>query len=167
MSRDRVTETELADLYRRYSPMVYRRCLRFFDPAEAEDVMQEIFVHLIDRMDSFRGDAKPSSWLYRVATNFCLKRVSRQARRRELWRDSQELLESPSAQLAGQESRLALSQLWHLLPEDLVTIGVYYHGDGMSQEEIGELMGLSRRTVGNRLATLAQQLERLERQQQR
>ncbi len=42
------------------------------------------------------------------------------------------------------------------MDEELVTIGIYYHLDGMNHERIAQIVGCSRRTVGNRLADLAE-----------
>ena len=53
-----------------YADMVYRVCFRILqNEQEAEDAMQETFITVYRSIDSFRGDAKLSSWLYRVATN--------------------------------------------------------------------------------------------------
>jgi RNA polymerase sigma-70 factor, ECF subfamily len=68
-------------LYRRYAPMVLRRCrdiLRNEDAAA--DAMQETFVRVLRSRDSLRADY-PSSLLYRIATNVCLN-VVRSARRK-------------------------------------------------------------------------------------
>lgn len=54
-----------------------------------------------------------------------------------------------------------LAQIWRTLPEDLLEIAMYRHGDGLSHDEIAELVGVSRRTVGNRLEELQRRVERL------
>ena len=56
-------------LYRRYGPMVMRRCRRILrDEEEARDAAQDVFVQLLMRQKRLRDDA-PSSLLYRMATN--------------------------------------------------------------------------------------------------
>lgn len=158
---------EVGDLYRRYAPMVYRRCSRFFGPQEAEDAMHEVFLKVFSHLDGFRGEASPSTWLYRVATNVCLKKLYKQERRRELWQAHGAEACPASVQRCGQEAALALQQLWRLLPEELVQVGVYHFVDGMTQQEIAELMGVSRRTVGNRLDELKVNVQALARQEGR
>ena len=55
---------------------------------------------------------------------------------------------------ADPETRAFLKQVWRLLDEELSEIGTYHYVDGLTQAEIADLLGCSRRTVGNRLTTL-------------
>jgi RNA polymerase sigma-70 factor, ECF subfamily len=148
-------------MYARYAPMVYRRCLRFFPPEEAEDAMHEVFVQVMQSIDSYKGESALSTWLYSVATNHCLKRLRKKSRRAELWRENLDELVGPRAQKSAQEAATMLAEIWRELPEELLTIGMYRHGDGLSQDEIAELIGVSRRTVGNRLEELQARVLRL------
>ncbi len=64
------------DVYRvlvdRYAPMVFGLVRRYCDdPAEAEDLAQEVFIRAYEGLEGFRGDASFSSWLYRIAVNRC------------------------------------------------------------------------------------------------
>lgn len=64
------------DAYRvlvdRYAPMVFGLVRRYCeDPAETEDLAQEVFIRAYEGLDGFRGDASFSSWLYRIAVNRC------------------------------------------------------------------------------------------------
>lgn len=140
-------------LYREWGPMVYRRILRFYGPEEAEEVLHEVFLKVLENLDGFREDASPSTWLYRIATNHCLNRLRNAKRRRELLAEHGEDL-YPSAVGSSQESELLLRQLWKRLPDELLQIGVYYFVDGMTHEEIARVLDVSRRTVGNRLKEL-------------
>ena len=63
------------------------------------------------------------------------------------------------ARAPNQESALFLSQLWRQLPEELATVGVYYYVDGMTHAEIARVMGVSRRTVGNRLKEISERAQ--------
>ncbi len=126
---------------------------------------QEVFVHLAAHLVSFRGESSPVTWLYAVTTNLCLKRLARERRRQSLWLAHQEGLEPPSlSRPSSQEAAVALKELQEALPEELVAIGMYCYGDGMTHEEIADLMGVSRRTVGNRLKSLQEHLERFSRE---
>ncbi len=140
-------------LYREWGPMVYRRILRFYGPEEAEEVLHEVFLKVLENLDGFREDASPSTWLYRIATNHCLNRLRNHKRRRELIAEHGEDL-YPSAIGSRQESELLLRQLWKQLPDELLQIGVYYFVDGMTHAEIARILDVSRRTVGNRLKEL-------------
>ena len=57
----------LAALYERHHRHVYSLCLRMTNnSAEAEDLAQEVFIHLVRNLGSFRGESKFTSWLYRL-----------------------------------------------------------------------------------------------------
>src|ERR1051325_3015807 len=66
----------------RYQKMISALTFRLTGAAdEADDLTQETFIAAFQQLDSFRGDAKFSSWLYRIATNRCLNWRQRDARK--------------------------------------------------------------------------------------
>ena len=70
-----------AVIYRSYSKLVYRICLRMLrDPAEAEDATQDVFVLLFLKINTFRGESAFSTWLYRLTTNAVLMRFRKNKR---------------------------------------------------------------------------------------
>jgi len=143
-----------AELHRRYGPMVLRRIRRFFDRQQSEEVFQEVFLLVLRKLDSFRGDSSPATWLYRLTTNHCINRMRLGGRRRELLEQQAGALWAPAAPGANAEASALLGELAERLPEELLRIGVYYHVDGLTHAEIARLTGLKRRTVGNRLIEL-------------
>ncbi|MCA9537872.1 MAG: sigma-70 family RNA polymerase sigma factor [Myxococcales bacterium] len=142
-------------LYRQYAGMVLRRARRFFaNPAEAEEVTHEVFLRVIERQASFRAEASPSTWLYRVTTNLCLNKLRDRGRRQaalDLNADLPWLLPSGPA---DQETLMFLERLWHELDDEALSIGVAYFVDGMTHDEIARVQGVSRRTIGNRIDDL-------------
>lgn len=63
-------ETALTALYHEHRSHVYRRCNQMLrNPADAEDLTQETFLKLHQKIGSFRGDSAFATWLYRLATN--------------------------------------------------------------------------------------------------
>ena len=69
-------ERAFNELVRAYRARVYALVLRMLgNPAEAEDLSQEVFVQVFKAIDSFRGDAKLSTWIYRIAVNLCKNRT--------------------------------------------------------------------------------------------
>lgn len=146
----------LDELYRKYGPVVLRRVRRFYrDPEEAREVLQEVFMRVADKLDTFQGQSSPSTWLYQVATRHCINRLRDDARRRELLDQHGLSLDwGNPVTPAGQEHHAVLSALWRSANPDLMEIGIYYHLDGMTHDEIARVVGCSRRTVGNRLLEL-------------
>ncbi len=142
-------ETRAAKLYREHGAVVYRRCLRLLKNRDAaRDATQEVFMKLvrnIQQLDS-RPDLVP--WLYRVATNHCLNQLRNQARHGEQPGDF-EL--HPYAQRDDMPSRQLAQQLLARVDSETATIAVGSLVDGMEQDELAELLGVSRRTVARKL----------------
>ena len=155
------SQKQARELYQNYAPMVYRRIRRFFSHDEAEEMLQEVFLQALEKLDSFRQESSPSTWLYRLATNYCLNQLRNRSRRQELFEQHAPILRADEKGQAGQEAKTLLSEIWKLLPKELLTVGIYYHVDGMTHKEIARVLGVSRRTVGNRLNELEQAGQRL------
>ncbi|MFT5686995.1 MAG: RNA polymerase sigma factor (sigma-70 family) [Myxococcota bacterium] len=146
---------DINELYQRYGAMVLRRIRRFYRGDEAEDVLQEVFMRVIDKLDTFRGESSMVTWLYQLTTRYCLNRLRNESRRKELWEEHSDVVYwSKPTSAAGQERTALLGELWRHLDDELITIGIYYHLDGMTHAEIARVVGCSRRTVGNRLEEL-------------
>ncbi|RMG14381.1 MAG: sigma-70 family RNA polymerase sigma factor [Deltaproteobacteria bacterium] len=142
---------EVEALYRRYGPSVRRRARRILGRDDlADDAVQEVFVRVLKRWDSFRGQSSPMTWLYRITTNLCLNHLRDSARRTQILAERPP--DAPASDGDPTERRLTVAELLAQVPEGLREIAVYYYVDQMSQAEIAELLGVSRRTVGNRLA---------------
>ena len=72
-------------LFERYSSRIYRQAMQFLgNEAEAEEVMQEVFLALYEKAQTFRGEAAVSTWLYRLAANAAISRLRRRSRQREV-----------------------------------------------------------------------------------
>src|ERR1041384_5289372 len=71
-------------LYQRHRPLVYSICLRMTgNTSVAEDLTQDLFIQLLGKVGSFRGESRFSSWLYRFTTNHVLMHFRKLIRRRE------------------------------------------------------------------------------------
>ena len=70
--------TLFAELYDRYAPRVYNRCLGFAkSKVEAEDLTHDIFIKLFVKLDTFKGNSKFSTWMYSFTYNFCVNYIQR------------------------------------------------------------------------------------------
>ncbi len=144
---------DIARLYRELGPLVHRRCLRLLrHPENARDATQEVFVRALRHAPELRWDRGCLPWLYRVATRLCLNRL------RDRRPEDSEGLERLAAggPATGPEdwleARRVVLGLLGQLAEDAAQIAVHAWMDGMTQEEIAGVMGLSRKTVGKKLA---------------
>lgn len=149
------------ELYRRYGPVVLRRARAILGDEEmARDVLQEVFVKVVEQKGRFRGEASPMTWIYRITTNLCLNRL-RDGRRRAAILEERAKEMDPEVGAVGAgtggttpstaEARLTLEAILQRVPEELWAIAVYYHVDHMTHAEIAQIMGVSRRTIGYRL----------------
>ena len=141
---------ELQRLYTQLAPAVHRRArLLLGRDADAWDVVQEVFEKMLLMGDKFRGEAQPMTWAWRITTNLCLNKIRDASRRRALLAENAPVRQEESG--TAPEDRAAVAALIASLPDELREIAVYYFVDEMNQDEIAEIVGVSRRTVGNRL----------------
>jgi RNA polymerase sigma-70 factor (ECF subfamily) len=122
------------------------------DEGSAEDATQETFLRVWRSLDRIPDARQALYWIYRVATNYCLNEL-RDRRSRDI--PSAELPEVAEPSLAA-ETRIADRDLArHLIDNahaDLRVVAWLYHVDGFEQDEVAQVVGISRRTVVNRLA---------------
>jgi RNA polymerase sigma factor (sigma-70 family) len=150
---------DIEALYRRFGPMVLRRGRRFLPPEAAEDVLHEVFVRVLERFDAFRHEASPATWLFAVTTRLCLNRLRDAKRRGELLERHAPALRGLDGASGGPEQAALLRELWARIlddDEEVAMIGALYHVDGMTTADIGAMLGVSDRTVANRLTRLGE-----------
>jgi RNA polymerase sigma-70 factor, ECF subfamily len=149
-------DAELDAIYRRYGPMVVRRCRRLLrNEAEAWDVAQEVFVRVVTHWS--RLDHRyPSSLLFRIATNLSLNRL--RDRRQEPALPGDEVLHRIARQ-DDVDAPLLLDRIFRRHPESTRTMAVMHHLDGMTLEQVARECGLSVSGVRKRLRRLRDSLE--------
>jgi RNA polymerase sigma-70 factor, ECF subfamily len=138
-------ETDLDHLYRTYGTMVFRRARRLLgDEQQARDACHDVFVQVLRT----RGWNPPSpvGWFYTTTTNWCLNQLRSARRGRGFLRKNPPV--PPPA------TGLPVGALLHGLPADLQEVAVYYAIDGMSQDEIAQVLNVSQKTVSNRIREL-------------
>jgi len=142
-------------LYRRHRDRIYGMLWRLAggDAALAEDLLQEAFVRAWQKIDSFRGESRFSTWLHRLSANVALS-----DRRLRLRRVSREVALEDGAErtVSGERDVRAARQmdLEHAiagLPERARTVLVLYDIEGYSHAEIADMTGMA---VGSSKAQL-------------
>jgi RNA polymerase sigma-70 factor (ECF subfamily) len=142
-------QASMESLYRTYGSMVLRRARTLLgDEHAAQDMVQEVFMKAIRAFETFRGESSLTTWLYQVTTNHCLNAIRDGARRRRALERRMAPVESVAASV---EDRVGVDQLLQQLPRELAEVAIYYYVDQMNQDEIAQLLGISERTVRNRL----------------
>lgn len=148
-------------LYREHGHHVLRRARRLLaSEDESREVLQEIFVSLLDRPEQFDRRSSFTTWLYSATTHLCLNRIRDRKNRARLL--------SGRAPARGEgapgsaEDRTLVTDLLAKLPDEIARAAVYYHLDEMTQDEIATIMGCSRRHVGDLLERLTAWLKNQE-----
>jgi RNA polymerase sigma-70 factor (ECF subfamily) len=158
VARARAGDTDAFEqLVRQHTPQLYRMLVRLLsDATAAEDVTQECFVRAWRALPSFRGEAKFSTWLYRIAVNEGNRFLARESRREVLPYDDV-LLEVPD--LSSQTPELAeAGELREQLERFIAELPTHYRAavvlrdiEGLSNEEAAESLELDLRNFKSRL----------------
>jgi len=145
---------DIEALYRKYGPMVLRRCRSILkDEEKALDAMQDCFVRLIRSGDRLSADL-PSSLLYRIATNVCLNMLRADRTRRS---EGDGALDSAAGADDVEAMGVARQLIEGIFRKELPstrTIAWLHYVDGMTLEETAAVAGLSLSGVRKRLAGL-------------
>ncbi len=151
-------------LFELHKDKVYSVALRFSGlPEEADDIAQETFVKLFDNIGSFRGGAKFESWLYRMVVNTCFDHRRRSRRFLPLLDGLIGSLRAPGRSALDEVMRAEMSG--HVktvvggLPADQRIVVVLRYTQGLSYDEIAEILGCPKGTVASRLNRIHKTVE--------
>ncbi len=152
-------------LIRSYEKRVYNLAYRLsgsYD--EANDISIDAFLRVFQAVRLFRGDANFSTWLFRIVTNVYLDRRKRTRNKQHLSleeyieleensvsRQIEDTAPTPDLVVEGHERQELLQKAIALLPDYQRTMIVLYHTEGLSYEEIAEVLDLRIGTVKSRL----------------
>ncbi len=157
----RADERAFARLVERHQDYVFRLTLSVLGPgfkADAEDVTQEIFIRVAERVHEFRGESRFRSWLHRLAFNMAVDR-----RRRPRWRKPHvdpALLEAraatgetddPFVSAVAAERRRAVRSCLESLPDDLRTVIHLHYWMDLQVEDIAAMLQIPLGTVKSQL----------------
>jgi RNA polymerase sigma-70 factor (ECF subfamily) len=141
--------SDIEAAYRSHGHSVLRRARRLLgDDQEAREVLQEIFTSLLAKPDQFGGRSSILTWLYTVTTHACLNRIRNRRTRLRILEAQPRSEASPAPDL---EAMAAARQMLARLPGDQAEAAVYYYFDEMTHAEIADVLGCSRRHVGDLL----------------
>lgn len=170
-------EKAFEEVVRLYQHKVYNLVYRMIgNQEEAEDVAQEVFVTVFKAIESFRGESKLSTWLYRIAANHCKNRMKYLGRRsykatgtfdetaeRELVDAQPSTLrphvDGPDAVLEGLELERTVQEAIAALDEEHRVLVVLRDVENLSYEEMAQVTGLELGTVKSRLHRARLQLK--------
>ena len=147
----------LAELYERHYEAVFRAALRVTgSPADAEDVLQTVFLRLLARGGDVEGVALPAAYFRRAAVNAAVDVL----RRRELHAES--AYEDTAPQVAVQPPLLLKERLRRalaILDSEDATLFLLRHVEGLSNEELAGMFHIEKNNVAVRLHRIRQRLQ--------
>lgn len=157
------------EIVRRWERKIFALCFGMLSREDdARDAAQETFISAYRNLSNFRGEAKVSSWLHRIAVNQCLTKQRRTKTRSETFLDDEEnagerifvapLHQSPSRVTEQNERLLHVRAAVNSLPVELRQVIVMKEFEELTFQEISETLELPLSTVKSRVYTALKQL---------
>jgi RNA polymerase sigma factor (sigma-70 family) len=150
-------------LYREFGPVLFSVCRRYSDSQEsAEDLFQEGFLKILDKLGSFRGESGIKTWMYRVMCNYCINELRRPLNKIK-WADVDEVehhVEDTNEpdDLISVDALMALIQK---LPAGYRLVLNMYAIEEKTHAEIAELLGISEVSSRTQLFKARRMLKKL------
>ena len=143
-----------------YQDKVYNTCLGFVrNESDADDLTQEVFIEVFLKINTFRGDASISTWLYRIAVNKSLEFIRKQKRKKRFGFlkslfENEDMPDTglknnnhPGIQLEMKELAETLFEALDKLPVNQKTAFTLHKIEGLSYKEISKVMGKSNSSI--------------------
>jgi RNA polymerase sigma-70 factor (ECF subfamily) len=140
------------ELYRTHSGRLFSvACRMVGNTADAEDLLQEIFLTAHRKLEGFRGDSSLGTWLYRLATNHCLdflrSRATRAGQITDALDDDPTIADAGSKGLAERTvTKMDLERALARLPEGCRAAFVLHDIEGLEHREVGDVLGIAEGT---------------------
>lgn len=159
-------EYDFTTIYKEYSSKVALFLCRFVGRDDAEDLMQEVFIKVNNSLNTFKGESKISTWIYKIATNCAIDSLKSARYRKEISKttslDYIEELKSPNHikysddsdieyNFLKQEMNQCIADYINKLPDNYRAIFLLREYDNFPVEEIAEIMEISPDNVKIRL----------------
>jgi len=139
-----------------YANQLFRVALGYMhSKEEAEDIAQEVLIKAYNSLDTFKGESKLSTWLYRITVNTCLNEINKR-KRRWLFSNIDDLQgrvldavdqKNPEQQLIEEETNLKVRKAIDKLPSKQKTAFILQRYKELSQKEISEIMEITEGAV--------------------
>lgn len=141
------------ELYRRFSPRMYAVCLRYAGNAEeAEDILQEGFIKIFKKLDSFRGEGSFEGWVRRIFVNTAIEHFRRKRYLQPVTEKEENSIEGKSLSALDDLAEKDILALVRQLSPGYRTVFNMYVVEGYTHKEIGDMLGISEGTSKSQLS---------------
>jgi RNA polymerase sigma-70 factor, ECF subfamily len=130
-------------LYRTHLPRVHSLVRRMSGGRDADELTQDVFVRVWQKLGSFRGDSAFATWLHRLAVNVVIERFRQDTVRRQRMHDGEEIFETLSAPVRSEDFSMDFEAALLSLPDGAREIFVLHDVEGYKHHEIGTLLAIS------------------------
>jgi RNA polymerase sigma-70 factor, ECF subfamily len=130
-------------LYRTHLPRVHSLVRRMAGGRDADELTQDVFVRLWQKLATFRGDSAFTTWLHRLTVNVVIERFRTDATRRQRLRDGEEIFEVLPAPRHSGDLAMDFETAMMKLPDGAREIFVLHDVEGYKHQEIAELLDIS------------------------
>ncbi|WP_206486490.1 RNA polymerase sigma factor [Thalassotalea sp. G2M2-11] len=132
-------------LYQNHYRRIYALCWRMLaDKDSAEDVCQEVFVQLWQKISHFRGESKFTTWLHSVATNIVLGHIRKQKNwLQRIFSIEEQTTEEITVELKDEKTTSELDKAIQRLPERARLVFVLFAVEGYRHEEIAKMLNMA------------------------
>lgn len=138
-------------VYRSTVPRIHALARRLAGDGAAEDLTQEVYLRAWTRLHTFRGDARFSTWLHRLAVNLILTRRKSMRTRESRQVSGEGILERMAGRVRNPGAMMDFEAALETLPERARDVFVLHDVEGYKHEEIGEMMGINAGTSKSQL----------------
>jgi len=141
------------ELYRRFSPRMYAVCLRYAGNAEeAEDILQEGFIKVFKKLDSFRGDGSFEGWIRRIFVNTAIEHFRRKRYLMPVTEKEENTIEGKYTSVLDELGAKDIMALIQELSPGYRTVFNMYVVEGYTHKEIADMLGISEGTSKSQLS---------------
>ena len=157
------------ELVRRYGDKIFRLAMRITkSPESAEEVLQSVFIKLIEKLGTFRGESKLATWIYSISTNECFKYIRNRNKGDlkgisvEEYKDKDKVISSEGLLIKDEDynpedTAISIEQIEILdkavneLPQDYRVVYQLRDIEDLSNKEVAAVLGLSLPAVKSRI----------------
>ena len=141
------------ELYRRFSPRMYAVCLRYAGNAEeAEDILQEGFIKVFKKLDSFRSEGSFEGWIRRIFVNTAIEHFRRKRYLMPVTEKEENTIEGKYVSVLDELAEKDILALVQELSPGYRTVFNMYVVEGYTHKEISDMLGISEGTSKSQLS---------------
>ena len=141
------------ELYRRFSPRMYAVCLRYAGNAEeAEDILQEGFIKVFKKLDSFRSEGSFEGWVRRIFVNTAIEHFRRKRYLMPVTEKEENTIEGKYTSVLDELAEKDILALVQELSPGYRTVFNMYVVEGYTHKEIADMLGISEGTSKSQLS---------------